>query len=255
MIPKLIHYCWLSNDPIPEKLQKCINSWKEKLPEYEIMLWDFNRFDIHSSIWVKQAFEAKKYAFAADYIRLYAVYHYGGIYLDSDVEVVKPLNDLLHLPYFIGLDSNNLIEAGIIGSEKNNPWIKACLDYYQNRSFIKDDGTNDVEVLPVIMKKEIEKIRTIVSLKETPATYDEEEKYLYVFPFPYFCSKRHDTGKVVICTSTYTVHHFAMSWLPVKVRILTYSKRAMMKIFGVKFIERIISSLSLKELKSKLINK
>ena len=81
MIPKIIHYCWLSNNPIPSKLQEYMESWKKQLPDYEFILWNFERFDINSSIWVKQAFEAKKYAFAADYIRLFAVYHYGGIWI------------------------------------------------------------------------------------------------------------------------------------------------------------------------------
>ena len=100
MISKVIHLCWLSGDPYPEKIKKCIDSWKRVLSDYEIILWDTKRFDLDSSIWVKQAFEAKKYAFAADYIRFYALYHYGGIYMDSDVEVLKSFDDLLHLPYF-----------------------------------------------------------------------------------------------------------------------------------------------------------
>lgn len=99
MIPKIIHLCWLSGDPYPPKIQKCLESWKKFLPEYEVMLWDGNRFDLNSSSWVAQAF-AKKYAFAADYIRMYALYHYGGIYLDSDVEVLKSFDELLTLPLF-----------------------------------------------------------------------------------------------------------------------------------------------------------
>src|SRR5690606_40794226 len=101
MIPKKIHFCWLSGDEYPDLIKKCVNTWKEKLPDYEFILWDTNRFDLDSNIWVKQAFETKKYAFAADYIRLYAVYNYGGIYLDTDVEVIKSFEDLLDLPYFI----------------------------------------------------------------------------------------------------------------------------------------------------------
>lgn len=101
MIPKKIHYCWLSNDPYPEKIEKCINSWKEKLPDYEIIKWDLNRFPLEKSLWVKQAYEARKYAFAADYIRLYALATEGGIYLDSDVEVLKSFDDLLDFPYFV----------------------------------------------------------------------------------------------------------------------------------------------------------
>lgn len=119
MIPKIIHYCWMSGDSYPSNIQKCINSWHKYLPDYEIWLWDSNRFDIESSMWVKEAYEMKKYAFCADYIRLYALYNYGGIYLDSDVEVLKSYNELLDLPYFMGLESKGIIEAATIGAEKN----------------------------------------------------------------------------------------------------------------------------------------
>ena len=101
MIPKKIHYCWLSNDVMPEKLQRCIESWKINLPDYEIIKWDLTKFPLEKNIWVRQAYERKKYAFAADYIRIYALVTEGGIYLDSDVEVLKPFDDLLHLPFFI----------------------------------------------------------------------------------------------------------------------------------------------------------
>lgn len=99
MIPKKIHYCWLSNDAMPEKLQHCVESWKNNLPDYEIIKWDLKKFPLEKSIWVRQAYERKKYAFAADYIRLYALVTEGGIYLDSDVEVLKTFDDLLHLPF------------------------------------------------------------------------------------------------------------------------------------------------------------
>lgn len=127
MIPKIIHLCWLSGDKFPSDIQTCIDTWHEKLPDYEIILWDRKRFDINSTPWVKEACEAKKYAFAADYIRLYALYNYGGIYLDSDVIVYKSFNNLLHLPYFIGEDQCSNFEPAIIGTEKKNPWIKCVL--------------------------------------------------------------------------------------------------------------------------------
>mgnify|MGYP000909436519 FL=1 len=95
MIPKIIHYCWLSNDPIPESLQKCMNSWKEKIPDYQLKKWDFTTFPKSKSKWVEEAFDNKKYAFAADYIRLYAIYNEGGIYMDMDIEVIKRFDDLL----------------------------------------------------------------------------------------------------------------------------------------------------------------
>lgn len=148
MIPKIIHYCWLSNDPIPEKLQEYMKSWKEKLPDYEFKLWNFDCFDINSSQWVKEAFEAKKYAFAADYIRLYAVYNYGGIYMDMDVEVIKSFNPLLNNDYLLGYENQIGIEAGIFGASPKADWVKLILDYYQNKSFYREDGTQNTTPLP-----------------------------------------------------------------------------------------------------------
>ena len=121
MIPKIIHLCWLSGDPYPKKIQYCIDSWKKYLPDYEIMLWDTKRFDVNSLLWTKQAFEAGKYAFAADYIRLYAVYNYGGIYFDSDVEVIKSFDELLNLPYFVGAEAGpEGVELAAFGAEKGS---------------------------------------------------------------------------------------------------------------------------------------
>ena len=124
MIPKIIHLCWLSGDPYPRKIQDCLDSWKKHLPSYEIILWDTKRFNIHEVPWVEQAFNTKKYAFAADYIRLYALYHHGGIYLDSDVEILKSLDNFLELPYFVGAETSGTIEEPkkvVTGS--NAAWI------------------------------------------------------------------------------------------------------------------------------------
>ena len=117
MIPKIIHYCWLSGEPYPVLVEKCINSWKKNLPEYDFVLWDANRVDTISNLWLKQAYENKKYAFAADYIRFYALYYYGGIYLDADVEVLKTFNDLLDQKQFLGEEAGGDIEAAVIGAE------------------------------------------------------------------------------------------------------------------------------------------
>lgn len=140
MIPKIIHYCWLSNEPFPDDVQKCMDTWRKHLPDYEFKLWNFSCFDIESSQWVKEAFMYRKYAFAADYIRIFALYNYGGIYLDTDVEVLKSYNDLLELPYFIGLEKSKdegevSIEAATMGFEKGHPLLKDILGYYDKRKF------------------------------------------------------------------------------------------------------------------------
>ena len=142
MIPKIIHWCWLSDAPIPASLQKCMDSWKMYLPDYEFIHWNFQRFPKGKSKWVDEAFANKKYAFAADYIRLYALYNYGGFYLDMDVEALKSFNPFLSLKTAICYehDGKGKLEMAAFGVEPQSEWVKKCLDYYVGRSFIKEDG-------------------------------------------------------------------------------------------------------------------
>ena len=113
MIPKIIHFCWLSGEPYPPLIEHCINSWREKLPGYQFVLWDKAKADGIASEWVQEAYRNRKYAFAADYIRCYALYHFGGIYLDADVEVLKNMDELLVCKSFLGYDSTGALEAAI----------------------------------------------------------------------------------------------------------------------------------------------
>jgi mannosyltransferase OCH1-like enzyme len=156
MIPKIIHYCWVSEtipETIPRNFAKYVQTWK-KLSGYQFMLWNFNRFDIHSSPWVMEAWQAKKYAFAADYIRLYAVYNYGGIYLDMDIEIIKPFDELLHdnIMFCFSNNKEKQIESGCFGAEKKSPIIKKVLDYYDGRHFVMSDGNYDTRPIPFIMR-------------------------------------------------------------------------------------------------------
>ncbi|MCF7568649.1 glycosyl transferase [Sabulilitoribacter arenilitoris] len=252
MIPKIIHYCWLSGDEFPPLIQKCIDSWKVKLPDYEFILWDTNRFPLEKNDWVREAFETKKYAFAADYIRLYAVYNYGGIYLDTDVEVIKSFNDLLNRPYIAGAEGLGIIEAGVFGAEKNNAWVKQCLDYYNEKSFINDDGTFNTLTLPRIMMSQISKTRTFKevhpSLLEASLQIDDTGT-LYMFPKDFFCAKNHGTGMIEKTDNTYSIHHFAMSWIAKERTFLPNIKRKLMSFFGVRFINNFIRLFGLRKLK------
>ncbi len=199
MIPKIIHYCWLSNDPIPKDLKKYMKSWKEKVYDYEFILWDLNRFDLNRSLWVKQAFEAKKYAFAADYIRLYAVYNYGGIYMDMDVEVIKSFNDLLRNDYILGYEAAKGLEAGVFGAPKKAPWVKEVLEYYTSKEFALPNGLYNDTPLPIIMDEVLN------------ADYITNKK-IVPLPTDFLTAKSYKTGKITITPNTYTIHHFAGSW-------------------------------------------
>ncbi|MFD0836291.1 glycosyltransferase family 32 protein [Mariniflexile aquimaris] len=253
MIPKIIHFCWLSNDEFPPVIKKCMNTWKEILPDYEFMLWNTETFKLEDNIWAKQAFDSKKYAFAADYIRLYAVYNYGGIYLDTDIEVIKSFNDLLERPYIIGTEGLGIIEAGIFGAEKKCLWVKQCLDYYTGKTFINKDGTYNTLTLPRIMMAQISKVRTIKEIHPNNLTVSEHKKdnsILFMFPKDFFCAKDHGTGIIKKTDNTYSIHHFAMSWVPKKTTLFPNIKRKLISIFGVRIINGVITVLGLSKLKT-----
>lgn len=225
MIPKIIHYCWLSNDPYPEDLKRCMDTWRAKLPDYEFILWNFDRFDKSSSKWVEQAFDNKKYAFAADYIRLYAVYNYGGIYMDMDIKVLKSFDDLLDSDLMMAYedDEQNGIEAGCFGASKNNPIIKECLDYYTGRSFIKDDGSFDTLTLPKIM------------IKTTAKHLELNIRDRYAFT----CKSYH-TGEITTNENSYAIHNFAGSWLSQRELVYADIMRETYKKYGRNFFSTII---------------
>ncbi len=153
MIPKIIHYTWFSNDPYPEKIQKCLESWKKMLPDYELRKWDMAAIEHIDSVFMHEALSCRKWAYAADFVRLYAVYHEGGIYLDTDVEVYKSFDPLLQHQLFIGQehsfhDGEYHLTAHCFGAEKGHPFLKECLSYYEGRHFIQSKN----EQLPEILK-------------------------------------------------------------------------------------------------------
>jgi hypothetical protein len=166
-IPKVIHYCWLSGEEPPQRVKDCIESWKTILPDYELRLWDMDSFDVESVPWVKQAVQRRKWAFAADYIRLYALYHHGGIYLDSDIRMIKSLDPYLahrgfsciewdekvYLnPGLVNFESNGInIEMAFMGVEKGHPLIRDFMAYYEDRDFIFEDGEMDMRPMPFVM--------------------------------------------------------------------------------------------------------
>ena len=137
MIPKKIHYIWVGGNPLTPLAEKCIESWKKYCPDYEIVRWDESNFDVNQNQYCKEAYENKKWAFVSDYIRLKVLYEEGGIYMDTDVEVVKPLDKFLSNPAFSGFENDTMIPTGIIASEKNNPWVDKLLKKYDDKHFIK----------------------------------------------------------------------------------------------------------------------
>ena len=209
-IPKIIHYCWLSEDPFPEKIQACIASWQKILPDYQIKRWSYNNFPRGKSKWVDQAFDSKKYAFAADYLRCYALFHEGGIYLDSDVEVLKSFDTLLNLPYFIGEEHDGAWEAAVIGSTPGSKLFGKMLDYYDSHDFINQNGF-DTTPMPKIMKKTGENLYDVEYINSHDS-FNSKKPSLQILPFDYFSPKSYKTGEIEITSRTFSIHHFTASW-------------------------------------------
>lgn len=210
MIPKIIHYCWFGNGEIPDLTIKCIESWKKYLPDYEIIVWNEHKFDIALYRFAAEAYHEKKYAFVSDVCRLYALKHMGGIYLDTDVEFIKPLNDnLLFNNAFTGYEDNLLFSCAIMGSVKNGNWIDDLLAHYENRSFYKVDGSLDVNPNTEIITEFMQQEKGVAINNK----FQKIEEYCTIYPSDYFCPKSWKTLKVKITANTYCIHHFAGSWL------------------------------------------
>lgn len=187
------------------------------------MLWNKSRFNIHLVSWVEQACATKKWAFAADYIRLYALYNYGGIYLDSDVEVLKSFNDLLDRPYFLGLEhtpdrieNSNSIEAATMGAEKGLPFLKKVMEFYERHDFVEDDGYMDMTTLPTILARKM------------------KGENLDILPMDYFSPKNTRTLELQITKNTYSIHHFNGSWHSLAQQKHVALRTKLCKLFGEK---------------------
>lgn len=239
-IPKIIHYCWFGGKDKPEVIKKYINSWKEKLRDYEIKEWNESNFDISSNIFVKQAYESGKYAFVSDYVRVYALYNYGGIYMDTDVEVKQPFSDeILGNDSFWGFEEKNYIATSTIGTKKGNKLIKRFLDSYDGKAFIKEDGEIDTLTNVAIVSNIIEGIGIRLD-----GTYQRIEGICTVYPQEYFSPYDYINCYSKANENTYTIHHFYKSWLPYKEKIKENIKKMISRIIGghrVAQVRRIIT--------------
>ncbi|GAB3993232.1 glycosyltransferase [Spirosoma daeguense] len=216
MIPKVIHYCWFGRGAMPAMAYKCLDSWKKFLPDYELQLWNEDTFDISSVRYVREAHEARKFAFVTDYVRLYALYNFGGIYMDLDVEILKNLDNLLHLPAFSGFESDTEVPTGIMASEQYNEWAKEQLDYYTGRPFRLPDGTYDITTNVAIISDIMAENGFILK-----NSYQVYKNVIHIFPKDYFCPKSH-SGIITLTDNTYCIHHFEGSWQPKRIKLKKY---------------------------------
>lgn len=230
MIPKKIHYCWLSDEPFPKKIRKCMETWQKTHPDYEVKRWSTENFDITSVPYVREAFEARKWAFAADYIRMHALYMEGGIYLDSDVMLLKRFDTFLDNSFFSSMEYHPTqvekcgtmahidadghrtadvfiegiqIQAAVMGAEQGSEFVKEVLEWYKDKHFVKEDGTLRTDVLsPYIYARVAEKLGFV---------YKDIDQQLpgrvHIYPSETFAGNKHEVTK-----NSYAIHMCAHSW-------------------------------------------
>lgn len=192
---------------MPEDNLKCIESWKKFLPDYKLMLWNEDNYDVNSIKFTRQAYQKKKYAFVIDPVRLQLLREHGGIWLDTDIEIIKNLDPLLELPAFMSFESDTLLHTGIVGSEKGAAWTDEYWKYMNRKPFIRWNGRLNKTPSTVIISRILKKRG--VKLDNTFQIYDDS---LHIFSKDYFCPKDYKTGKITITDNTYCIHHFAGSW-------------------------------------------
>lgn len=245
MIPKKIHYCWFGGNPLPKSAKKCIASWKKYFPEYEIIEWNEDNYDINKIPYIKQAYEAKKYAFVSDYARFDILYHEGGVYFDTDVEVIKSFDDILSKGPFMGCEIDGLVslETNCIyqGDSKSdaliNPGLgiaaapglrlyKEILDYYSTQYFLHSNGTLNTETI-VTRTTKILKEHGLKNIKGI-----QQVEGITIYPKEYFNPLNSNTGELDKTENTHSIHWYSMSWLSSAGRLRSKITRPLHRIFG-----------------------
>jgi hypothetical protein len=241
-IPRIIHYCWFGGKELSPLAQRCIASWKKYCPDYEIKRWDESNVDLDSCAYVKEAYQAKKWAFVSDFVRFYVLYEFGGVYFDVDVELIKPLEPIIFKGPFMSIESypgcfsggndDILLNPGQgIAAEKNNPFYKEIIDYYKTINFITDGGTQNTKtvgqhVTELFLSKGLRK----------------ENKYqvvngINIWPKEYFNPVNPNSGRIEISEETVSIHHYAGTWVDKKTRIRDKCFQFVYRVFGKKIAD------------------
>ena len=229
-IPKVIHYCWFGKGKMPPLAEKCIASWKKHCPDYEIICHNEDNFDILENRYAKEAYDAGKWAFVSDYVRLKVLYENGGIYLDTDVEIIKPIDDLIKENGYMGFDNNGVISTGLgFACEKGNELVKILLADYDDISFVRPDGSFDITPCPDRNTKTMVKLGLDLDKK------NQIFMGIHMLPEDYLCPMKYYTGKKIITENTYSIHHFCASWTSATAKRTLFVKR----IIGVKLYDKL----------------
>lgn len=209
MIPQVIHYCWFGKGELPQSALECINSWKKYCPDYTIKQWDESNFDVNICEYTKEAYAAKKWAFVSDFARFKIIYEHGGIYLDTDVELIQSITDIVEKGPFFGeeLGINLMVAPGLgMAAEAGNEVYRKILDYYYKQSFLKKDGAINSETVV----SRVTKILKSYGFEGNGKI--ENINGIFIYPPDYFCPKNYYTGALNITPKTYSIHHYSATW-------------------------------------------
>ena len=226
-IPKLIHFCWFGKRPKPEYVTDHIATWKRLMPDYKIIEWTERNFDINANPYVRQAYQVQKYAFVSDYARLYALYHFGGIYFDTDVEVLRPFDDLLAYDVLFGFEVHEFVATSTILARKHSILIRDFLSSYDHRAFVNPDGSLDLTTNVRILTDMLTPVGLIRVNERQHLVYKDQEHVTiiekkYLSPYDYNTKLCHaDSG-------TYAIHHFRSSWSTPFFRLRVKIKKMLM---------------------------
>lgn len=248
MIPKIIHYVWLGRKEKPESVKKCIESWKQVCPDYEIIEWNEDNSPYQDKPFFKEAYGAKNYAFSSDFIRVNVLNDYGGIYLDTDVELIKPLDPFLDLDFFCGYENNVMLQTAVIGSAKGSKPIQDVIKYYESNSYYLNGKPNlmtNVILFSVVLKNNYGFV-----LDNTYQTKKFEDEQYALYPVDYFCAKDYVSQKVSVTDNTYSIHYYNASWLTSKNKKEDKFVYGIYKLFGAKAflkIEKLFLHLRVKK--------
>ena len=243
MIPKKIHYCWFGRNPLPESALKCIASWKKYLPDYEIIEWNEDNFYVFQTQYTAQAYQAGKYAFVSDFARFKILYEHGGLYFDTDVEVIRPFDDIVAKGSFLGFEINpgeereyGAVNPGLgMGAEPGLELYRKILEYYSKLQFILPDGTyNITDAVVNITTRELIRVglRNRIGIQKVDC--------ISIYPADYFNPFDDITGKVNITDDTYSIHWYSKTWMkvsPLRQKIA----RLLHRVFGKNFKTNLIS--------------
>lgn len=229
-VPKIIHYCWFGGGKLPKMAEKCINSWKKFCPDYEIICWNEDNFDFSQNRYAYEAYKAGKWAFVSDYARLKVVYDHGGVYFDTDVELIKPIDDLLESGGYMGFDEMGNASTGLgFACDKGNAVVGAMLKDYDDISFILPDGEYDITPCPKRNTEALRRLGMDTDIKK------QTFMGLNFYPRDYFCPVEYYTGKKRITENTYSIHHYCALWTSAKSRRTTRIKH----LIGVRMYEKL----------------